>query len=103
MADNVLLKNLVFYNFTADFIQADVYTRVSKKTRNEYMVPIALLSNVRLADTGQLIAKYYWLSYGKNLSMLGDLVSGTQVSFIAKPDIRTLGTRMNNNIAPLIA
>ena len=35
--------------------------------------------------------------------MLGDLVSGTQVSFIAKPDIRTLGTRMNNNITPLIA
>lgn len=35
MADNVLLKNLVFYNFTADFIQADVYTRVSKKTGNE--------------------------------------------------------------------
>ena len=103
MTDNVLLKNLVFYNFTAEFVQSDVYTRVSKKTGNEYMAPVVLLANVCLADTGQLVAKYYWLSYGKNLALLGDLPSGTQISFTAKPDIGTVGTRMNNDIASLIA
>ncbi|MGN8885200.1 hypothetical protein [Ligilactobacillus salivarius] len=103
MTDNVLLKNLVSYEFTANVVKVDVCTRVSKKTGYKYMAPIVVLGNVCLADTGQLIAEYYYLYYGKSLAKLGELDLNTEIGFIAKPDLRTLGNEMNNDIAPLIA
>lgn len=67
------------------------------------MAPIVVLGNVCLADTGQLIAEYYYLYYSKSLAKLGELDLNTEIGFIAKPDLRTLGNEMNNDIAPLIA
>lgn len=95
------LKNLTQYNFTATFIKADVTVRERKSSSLEYIYPTVLLKNVCLADTGELIAKYYWLGYGKSLAKLGRLTSGTQLNFEARPDIIIKNKnimRMNNGI-----
>lgn len=96
------LKNLTQYNFTATFIKADVTVRERKSSSLEYIYPTILLKNVCLADTGELIAKYYWLGYGKSLAKLGRLTSGMQLNFEARPDINVLGNKNNGDIASLI-
>ena len=53
-------------------------------------------------DTGELIAKSYWLGYGKSLAKLGKLTSGTQLNFEARPDTNVLGNKNNADIASLI-
>lgn len=97
------LKNLTQYNFTATFIKADVIVRERKSSSLKNIYPTVLLKNVCLADTGELIAKYYWLGYGKSLAKLGRLTSGTQLKFEARPDINVLGNKNNGDIASLIA
>ena len=89
------LKNLTQYNFTATFIKADVTVRERKSSSLEYIYPTVLLKNVYLVDTGELIAKYYWLGYGKSLAKLGKLTSGTQLNFEARPDTNVLGNKNN--------
>lgn len=96
------LKNLTQYNFTATFIKADVTVRERKSSSLEYIYPTVLLKNVYLVDTGELIAKYYWLGYGKSLAKLGKLTSGTQLNFEARPDTNVLGNKNNADIASLI-
>ena len=97
------LKNLTQYNFTATFIKADVIVRERKSSSLKNIYPTVLLKNVCLVDTGELIAKYYWLGYGKSLAKLGRLTSGTQLKFEARPDINVLGNKNNGDIASLIA
>lgn len=96
------LKNLTQYNFTATFIKADVTVRERKSSSLEYIYPTVLLKNVYLVDTGELIAKYYWLGYGKSLAKLRKLTSGTQLNFEARPDTNVLGNKNNADIASLI-